>query len=219
MMGYLCLCPPAVCRPSALTYSCRPRSSDADNLRILLSNSYRACSQENDKYDFDASSRGPHRPASPGHGTDLRDLEKQPRFGFLPAMASLSAPSWPSLSAPSRWCTASPPQSQRGGVLDGGDSPHEPRLHWSTCASTRRTMSPASRLVGAVHEPVLANPVREPPRELGGGGSRTSSRTQFANRRFTAGSPDSVRSRFTVRGGCRGRSRFTDHGSRTRGGG
>ena len=22
MMGYLCLCPPAVCRPSALTYSC-----------------------------------------------------------------------------------------------------------------------------------------------------------------------------------------------------
>ena len=30
---------------------------------------------------------------------------------------------------------------------------------------------------------------------------------------------DSVRSRFTVRGGCRGRSRFTDHGSRTRGGG
>ena len=53
MMGYLCLCPPAVCRPSALTYSCRPRSSDADNLRILLSNSYRACSQENDKYDFD----------------------------------------------------------------------------------------------------------------------------------------------------------------------
>ena len=89
------------------------------------------------------SSRGPHRPASPGHGTDLRDLEKQPRFGFLPAMASLSAPSWPSLSAPSRWCTASPPQSQRGGVLDGGDSPHEPRLHWSTCASTRRTMSPS----------------------------------------------------------------------------
>ena len=52
MMGYLCLCPPAVCRPSA-TYSCRPRSSDPDNLRILLSNSYRACSQENDKYDFD----------------------------------------------------------------------------------------------------------------------------------------------------------------------
>ena len=35
MMGYLCLCPPAVCRPSALTYSCRPRSSDADNLRIF----------------------------------------------------------------------------------------------------------------------------------------------------------------------------------------
>ena len=40
MMGYLCLCPPAVCRPSALTYSCRPRSSDADNLRILLSNGH-----------------------------------------------------------------------------------------------------------------------------------------------------------------------------------
>ena len=55
MMGYLChslcLCPPAVCRPSALTYSCRPRTSDADTLRILLSNSYRAW--ENDKYDFD----------------------------------------------------------------------------------------------------------------------------------------------------------------------
>ena len=33
------------------------------------------------------------------------------------------------------------------------------------------------------------------------------------------GSPDSVRSRFTVRGGCRGRSRFTDHGSQTWGGG
>ena len=53
MMGCLCLCPPAVCRPSALTYSCRPRSSDADNLRILRSNSYRACSQENDKYGLE----------------------------------------------------------------------------------------------------------------------------------------------------------------------
>ena len=89
MMGYLCLCPPAVCRPSALTYSCRPRSSDADNLRILLSNSYRACSQENDKYTTSILKRT-SRPASPGHGTDLRDLEKQPRFGFLPAMASCS---------------------------------------------------------------------------------------------------------------------------------
>ena len=28
--------------------------------------------------------RRPHRPASPGHGTDLRDLEKQPRFGLIP---------------------------------------------------------------------------------------------------------------------------------------
>ena len=142
MMGYLChslcLCPPAVCRPSA-TYSCRPRSSD--NLRILLSNSYRACSQENDKYDFDPQDDLIDQ-LHLDMGRIYRDLEKQPRFGFLPAMASLSAPSWPSLSAPSGWCTASPPQSQRGGVLDGGDSPHEPRLHWSTCASTRRTMSP-----------------------------------------------------------------------------
>ena len=125
MMGYLCLCPPAVCRPSA-TYSCRPRSSD--NLRILLSNSYRACSQENDKYDFDPQDDLIDQ-LHLDMGRIYRDLEKQPRFGFLPAMASLSAPSWPSLSAPSRWCTASPPQSQRGGVLDGGDSPHEPRLH------------------------------------------------------------------------------------------
>ena len=31
-------------------------------------------------------------------GRIYRNLEKQPRFGFLPAMASLSAPSWPSLS-------------------------------------------------------------------------------------------------------------------------
>ena len=90
MMGYLCLCPPAVCRPSALTYSCRPRSSDADNLRILLSNSYRACSQENDKYDFD-----PQDDLIDQLHLDIgrlyRDLEKQfSRFGFLPAMASCS---------------------------------------------------------------------------------------------------------------------------------
>ena len=99
MMGYLCLCPPAVCRPSALTYSCRPRSSDADNLRILLSNSYRACSQENDKYDFDPQDDLIDQ-LHLDMGRIYRDLEKQPRFGFLPAMASLSAPSWPSLSAP-----------------------------------------------------------------------------------------------------------------------
>ena len=104
------------------------RSSDADDLRILLSNSYRACSQENDKYDFDPQDDLIDQ-LHLDMGRIYRDLEKQPRFGFLPAMASLSAPSWPSLSAPSRWCTASPPQSQRGGVLDGGDSPHEPRLH------------------------------------------------------------------------------------------
>ena len=97
MMGYLCLCPPAVCRPSA-TYSCRPRSSD--NLRILLSNSYRACSQENDKYDFDPQDDLIDQ-LHLDMGRIYRDLEKQPRFGFLPAMASLSAPSWPSLSAPS----------------------------------------------------------------------------------------------------------------------
>ena len=178
------------------------------------------------------SSRGPHRPASPGHGTDLRDLEKQPRFGFLPAMASLSAPSWPSLSAPSRWCTASPPQSQRGGVLDGGDSPHEPRLHWSTCASTRRTMSPASRppsslirsrsrfelvdnranLVGAVHEPV-----REPSSRTGG--SPPVRQTRFVHgSRFAAGVAGGVGSRITVHGLGVGASRFTVRGSRTRGG-
>ena len=82
MMGYLCLCPPAVCRPSA-TYSCRPRSSDADNLRILRSNSYRACSQENDKYDFD-----PQEDLIDQLHLDMgriyRDLEKQPRFGLIP---------------------------------------------------------------------------------------------------------------------------------------
>ena len=87
MMGYLCLCPPAVYRPSA-TYSCRPRSSD--NLRILLSNSNRACSQENDKYDFD-----PQDDLIDQLHLDIgrlyRDLEKQfSRFGFLPAMASCS---------------------------------------------------------------------------------------------------------------------------------
>ena len=89
MMGYLCLCPPAVCRPSALTYSCRPRSSDADNLRILLSNSYRACSQENDKYDFDPQDDLIDQ-LHLDMGRIYRDLEKQPRFGFLPAMASCS---------------------------------------------------------------------------------------------------------------------------------
>ena len=88
MMGCLCLCPPAVCRPSALTYSCRPRSSDADNLRILLSNSYRACSQENDKYDFDPQDDLIDQ-LHLDMGRIYRDLEK-PRFGFLPAMASCS---------------------------------------------------------------------------------------------------------------------------------
>jgi hypothetical protein len=87
MMGYLChslcLCPPAVCRPSALTYSCRPRSSDADNLRILLSNSYRACSQENDKYDFDPQDDLIDQ-LHLDMGRIYRDLEKQPRFGLIP---------------------------------------------------------------------------------------------------------------------------------------
>ena len=86
MMGYLCLCPPAVCRPSA-TYSCRPRSSD--NLRILLSNSYRACSQENDKYDFDPQDDLIDQ-LHLDMGRIYRDLEKQTQFGFLPAMASCS---------------------------------------------------------------------------------------------------------------------------------
>ena len=89
MMGYLCLCPPAVCRPSA-TYSCRPRSSDPDNLRILLSNSYCACSQENDKYDFDPQDDLIDQ-LHLDMGRIYRDLEKQPRFGFLPAMASSTA--------------------------------------------------------------------------------------------------------------------------------
>ena len=80
MMGYLCLCPPAVCRPSA-TYSCRPRSSD--NLRILLSNSYRACSQENDKYDFDPQDDLIDQ-LHLDMGRIYRDLEKQPRFGLIP---------------------------------------------------------------------------------------------------------------------------------------
>ena len=54
MVGYLCLCPPAVCRPSALTYSFAAHAPPTpNNLRILLSNPYRACSQENDNYDFD----------------------------------------------------------------------------------------------------------------------------------------------------------------------
>ena len=43
-----------VCRPSALTYSFAAHAPPTpNNLRILLSNPYRACSQENDNYDFD----------------------------------------------------------------------------------------------------------------------------------------------------------------------
>ena len=141
MMGYLCLCPPAVCRPSALTYSCRPRSSDADNLRILLSNSYRACSQENDKYDFD-----PQEDLIDQLHLDMGRIYATLRSSHGLASSRRDGESFGALMAESfcakQWCTASPPQSQRGGVLDGGDSPHDPRLHWSTCASTRRTMSP-----------------------------------------------------------------------------
>ena len=68
----------------------RLRSFDPDNLRILLSDSYRPCSQENDKYDFD-----PQDDLIDQLHLDIgrlyRDLEKQfSRFGFLPAMASCS---------------------------------------------------------------------------------------------------------------------------------
>ena len=74
------------------SYSCRLRSSDADNLGIfLLSNSYRAISQENvnDKYDFDPQDDLIDQ-LHLDMGRIYRDLEKQPRFGFLPAMASCS---------------------------------------------------------------------------------------------------------------------------------
>ena len=177
----------------------------------------------NDKYDFDPQDDLIDQ-LHLDKGRIYRDLEKQPRFGFLPAMASCSTGQIGALMAESfcakqagRWCTvtASSPSTRRG-VLDGGDTPHEPRLHWSTSASTRRTLTPGIRqvglqsslnrsrsrfevvdnranLVGAVHEPVLANPVREP----------------AVQRRFAR-----LRARFTVRGGCRGRSRFTDHASR-----
>ena len=68
----------------------RLRSFDPDNLRILLSDSYRPCSQENDKYDFD-----PQEDLIDQLHLDMgriyRDLEKQQRFGFLPAMASSTA--------------------------------------------------------------------------------------------------------------------------------
>ena len=74
------------------SYSCRLRSSDADNLGIfLLSNSYRAISQENvnDKYDFDPQDDLIDQ-LHLDKGRIYRDLEKQSRFGFLPAMASCS---------------------------------------------------------------------------------------------------------------------------------
>merc|ERR1712086_291101 len=134
-----------------------------------------------------------------------------------------------------------PPQLQGGGVLDGGDSPHEPRLSWSTCASTRRTMSPARRLVGAVHEPVLANrranlvgavhePVREPSSRTGGSppvparlgsftvhGSRRVSREESVHgSRFADSRWGLVGSRFGVHGLGAGASWFTVHGSRLR---
>ena len=141
MMGYLCLCPPAVCRPSA-TYSCRPRSSDADNLGIfLLSNSYRAISQENvnDKYDFDPQDDlidQLHLDMGRIYATLRSSHGLASSRRWRAARPARSAPSWPSLSAsassaaPSRWCTVpASRQLQGGGVLDGGDSPHEPRLH------------------------------------------------------------------------------------------
>ena len=117
MMGYLCLCPPAVCRPSALTYSCRPRSSDADNLRILLSNGHIALV---------------HRRTTSTTSILKEDLIDQLHLDMGRIYATLRSshglassrrwrvfrrPHGRGLSAPSRWCTASPPQSQRGGVL------------------------------------------------------------------------------------------------------
>ena len=65
------------------------RSSNPDNLRILLSNSYRPCSQENDKYDFDPQDDLIDQ-LHLDIGRIYRNLEHQSRFGFLPAMASCS---------------------------------------------------------------------------------------------------------------------------------
>ena len=115
------------------------RSSNPDNLRILLSNSFRPCSQENDKYDFDPQDDLIDQ-LNLDIGRIYRDLEKQTRFGFLPAMASCSTGQIGALMAERVFLRAhpqlrqaggapSPPQLQGGGVLDGGDSPHEPLLH------------------------------------------------------------------------------------------
>ena len=229
MMGYLCLCPPAVCRPSALTYSCRPRSSDADNLRILLSNSYRACSQENDKYDFDpqedlidqlhldmgriyATLRSSHTVwLPPGDGELRPDRRPHGRVFLCERILQM------------RQAGGAPVSTWRS-TSDGGDSPHEPRLHWSTCASTRRTMSPASRLVGAVHEPVLANPVREPAvhrrfARLGSftvhGSRRVSREESVHGSRFTDLGSGLVGSRFAVRPFVLPRFGFTVQSSRS----
>ena len=120
-----------------------------------------------------------------------------------------------------RWCTvtASSPSTRRG-VLDGGDTPHEPRLHWSTSASTRRTLTPGIRQVGlqsSLNRSRSRFEVVDNRAILVGRFTNQFSRTQFANRRFNAGSPDFVHgSRFAagVAGGVG--SRITLHGSRTR---
>jgi len=65
------------------------RSSNPDNLRILLFNSYRPSSQENDKYDFDPQDDLIDQ-LHLDIGRIYRNLENQSRFGFLPAMASCS---------------------------------------------------------------------------------------------------------------------------------
>ena len=74
--------------------------SNPDNLRIILFNSYRPCSQENDKYDFDPQDDLIDQ-LHLDIGRIYRDLEKQTRFGFLPAMASCSTGQIGSLMAES----------------------------------------------------------------------------------------------------------------------
>ena len=87
------------------------------------------------------------------------------------------------------------------------------KLHWSTCASTRRTMSPASRSPSSLIRSRSRLELVDNRANLVGRFTNQFSRTQFANRRFTAGSPDSVRS-FTVHGSRRVLREESVHGSR-----
>ena len=89
--------------------------SNPDNLRIILFNSYRPCSQENDKYDFDPQDDLIDQ-LNLDIGRIYRDLEKQTRFGFLPAMASCSTGQIGALMAERVFLRAHPQLRQAGGA-------------------------------------------------------------------------------------------------------